>query len=67
MPVGDPGELEQAKEPNALKESWKARVGTHEVPECPLTLITKLQHIDYRKYTDGIYGSKDVIHGFQKM
>ena len=30
-------------------------------------LITELQHIDYRKYTDGIYGSKDVIRGFQKM
>ncbi len=30
-------------------------------------LITKSQHIDYKKYSDGIYGSKDVIRGFQKM
>ena len=37
MPMGDPRELEWAEEPDALKESWKARVGTHEVPECPLT------------------------------
>ena len=45
MPVGDPGELEWAKEPDALKESWKARVGTHEVPECPLTEATSLCEI----------------------
>jgi hypothetical protein len=30
-------------------------------------LITKLHHIDYGNYTDGIYSSKGVIRGFQKM
>ncbi len=36
MPVSDPRELEWAKKPDALKESWKARTGTHIVTEFPL-------------------------------
>ena len=39
MPVGNPRELEWAKKPDALKEGWKARVGTHMVHGIPLTLI----------------------------
>jgi hypothetical protein len=27
-------------------------------------LITKLYHIDYKKYTDGRYGSKDMLRGY---
>ena len=34
--MGDPRELEQAKKPNALKESWTARIGTHVYTEFPL-------------------------------
>jgi hypothetical protein len=29
--MGDPRELEWAKKPDALKESWTARIGTHMV------------------------------------
>jgi hypothetical protein len=29
--MGDPRELEWAKKPNALKEGWMARTGTHMV------------------------------------
>ena len=38
MPMGDPGELEYGYRADALKEGWKARVGTHKYPECPLTV-----------------------------
>jgi hypothetical protein len=38
MPMGDPGELEYGYRADALKEGWKARVGTHKYPEYPLTL-----------------------------
>jgi hypothetical protein len=34
--MGDPRELEWAKKPNALKESWTARIGTHMYMEFPL-------------------------------
>ncbi len=30
-------------------------------------LITKLHHIDYENYTDGIHHPKDMLHGFQKI
>jgi hypothetical protein len=26
-------------------------------------LITKLHHIDYKNYIDGIHGLKDMLHG----
>ena len=35
--MGDPRELEWAKKPDALKESWTARIGTHMVHGIPLT------------------------------
>jgi hypothetical protein len=38
MLMGDPRELEWAKKPDALKEGWTARTGTHMV-HCPLTII----------------------------
>jgi hypothetical protein len=31
MPMSDPRELEWAKKPDALKEGWTARTGTHMV------------------------------------
>ena len=34
--MGDPRELEWAKKPDALKESWTARIGTHVYTEFPL-------------------------------
>ena len=34
--MGDPRELEWAKKPDALKESWTARNGTHVYTEFPL-------------------------------
>ena len=34
--MGDPRELEWAKKPDALKESWTARIGTHMYTEFPL-------------------------------
>ena len=34
--MGDPRELEWAKKPDALKESWTARIGTHAYTEFPL-------------------------------
>jgi hypothetical protein len=34
--MGDPRELEWAKKPDALKESWTARIGTHMYMEFPL-------------------------------
>jgi hypothetical protein len=30
-------------------------------------LITELQYIDYKKYTDGTHVSKDMILGYQKI
>ena len=30
-------------------------------------LITKLHYIDFKKYTDGIYSSKGMLHGYQKI
>lgn len=30
-------------------------------------LITKLDHIDYKNYTDDMHGSKDMLHGFQQI
>ncbi len=38
MPMSNPRELEWAKEPDALKESWKARIRTHIVHGVPLTV-----------------------------
>jgi hypothetical protein len=38
MPMSDPRELEWAKKPDALKESWKARNRTHIVHGVPLTV-----------------------------
>jgi hypothetical protein len=46
MPMGDPRELEWAKKPDALKESWKARTRTHIVHGVPLTHAT-LQQINH--------------------
>ena len=40
MSMSDPRELEWAKKPDALKEGWKTRVGTHMVHGVPLTAIT---------------------------
>ena len=37
--MGDPRELEWAKKPDALKESWTARIGTHVYTEFPLQLF----------------------------
>jgi hypothetical protein len=34
--MGDPRELEWAKKPDALKEGWTARTGTHMYMEFPL-------------------------------
>jgi hypothetical protein len=34
--MGDPRELEWAKKPDALKEGWTARTGTHMYTEFPL-------------------------------
>ena len=42
MPMSDPRELEWAKEPNALKESWKARIRTHIIHGVPLTVALLL-------------------------
>ena len=36
MSMSDPRELEWAKKPDALKEGWKTRVGTHMYTEFPL-------------------------------
>jgi hypothetical protein len=30
-------------------------------------LMAKLHHIDYKNDTDGIHGSKAMLHGFQKI
>ena len=38
MSMSDPRELEWAKKPDALKEGWKTRVGTHMVHGVPLTV-----------------------------
>ena len=37
--MGDPRELEWAKKPDALKESWTARIGTHVYTEFPLQVV----------------------------
>ena len=37
--MGDPRELEWAKKPDALKESWTARNGTHVYTEFPLQIV----------------------------
>jgi hypothetical protein len=43
--MGDPGELEYGYRADALKESWKARVGTHMVHGVsPYTLAQSLNY-----------------------
>jgi hypothetical protein len=41
-PIGNPRELEWAKKPDALKEGWTARVGTHSTGVSPYSLIQSL-------------------------
>ena len=40
--MGDPRELEWAKKPDALKESWTARIGTHVYTEFPLQYVSQI-------------------------
>ena len=42
--MGDPRELEWAKKPDALKESWTARIGTHVYTEFPLHSLMMLKN-----------------------
>ena len=51
--MGDPRELEWAKKPDALKESWTARIGTHVYTEFPL-----------QDWTSDLPTSKLVTFGF---
>ena len=44
--MGDPRELEWAKKPDALKESWTARIGTHVYTEFPLHLCRHYSQIN---------------------
>ena len=41
--MGDPRELEWAKKPDALKESWTARIGTHVYTEFPLQVMSSFE------------------------
>ena len=61
--MGDPRELEWAKKPDALKESWTARIGTHVYTEFPLQLAFLLDIIEVPESHTGVALAK----AFQQM